>query len=105
MEECDGGEISSKTTGYGQLENLMKNKERGGKRTSPQENPESRIDNAQQFQKMQKCPQCDFVSQNEIFFNKHMVTVHSVSQIVLFVFLHLKITLLSGSIAKLLIKK
>ena len=77
MEECDGGEISSKTTGYGQLENLMKNKERGGKRTSPQENPESRIDNAQQFQKMQKCPQCDFVSQNEIFFNKHMVTVHS----------------------------
>ena len=42
MEECDGGETSRKTTGYGpaDLKNLIKNKNSGGRRTNPQENSE-----------------------------------------------------------------
>ena len=42
MEECDGGKRSSESTGYGSLENLVKNKSLGGKRTSPQVNPDLR---------------------------------------------------------------
>ena len=38
MEECDGGEVSIETTGYGSLKNLILNKKLGGKRICPQGN-------------------------------------------------------------------
>ena len=42
MEECDGGNDSSRTTGYGSIDltDLIKNKKLGGKRSSPQEESE-----------------------------------------------------------------
>ena len=42
MEVCDGGEVSSKSTGYGQIDlnNLLKYKQSGGKRTTPQDKSE-----------------------------------------------------------------
>ena len=78
MEECDGGEASSKSTGYGSVQNLIKNKLKGGKRTSPQVNPDVRrepklIDGRKLF----KCPRCDFISQNETEFNEHIVKAHA----------------------------
>ena len=79
MEECDGGEARSKTTGYGpmDLQNLFKNKHLGGKRTSPQEQSDQRQQVKNKEIKMFKCPQCDFITQNEIFFNDHMTKVHA----------------------------
>ena len=78
MEECDGGETSSSATGYGSgdLKNLVKNKNLGGKRSSPQDNPEIRKV-SQKPREMKKCPQCDFITQNEIFFNEHLTKVHA----------------------------
>ena len=42
MEECDGGNASSRATGYGSIDltDLIKNKKLGGKRSSPQEQSE-----------------------------------------------------------------
>ena len=64
MEECHGGELSSETTGYGQLDlkSLVMNKKKGGKRTNPQEKPEQK---KQIGSKLYKCP-VSFLSQNEI---------------------------------------
>ena len=67
MEECDGGEASSSATGYGfgDLKNMVKNKKLGGKRSSPQDNPEIRKV-SQKVREMKKCPQCDFIPQNDV---------------------------------------
>ena len=42
MEECAGGNASSRATGYGSIDltDLIKNKKLGGKRSSPQEQSE-----------------------------------------------------------------
>ena len=80
LEECDGGDNSSKPTGYGQLDfrNLIKNKKMGVKRTNPQEKPEQiKQTEEKRSTKLNKCPQCDFISQNEIFVNQHMLKAHA----------------------------
>ena len=77
MEECDGGEESIKKNGYGPLDltNLVRNKYNGGRRTSPQEKPQLFKKTAKEG-KVLKCPQCDFLSQNEVYFNTHITEVH-----------------------------
>ena len=73
MEECDGGDVSSETTGYGSLNRIIMNKKLGGKRSSPQE--ESSVvkqKSVRKQTKLQKCSQCDFMTQNEQYFNEHM---------------------------------
>ena len=55
---------------------LIKNKNLGGKRSSPQEQSELRKETIKE-KTMRKCPQCEFVSQNETYFNEHMSTVHA----------------------------
>jgi uncharacterized C2H2 Zn-finger protein len=80
MEECDGGAKSRKTTGYGsmELQSLVKNKIRGGRRTSPQDKPEmKKTSEKKEEAKMFKCPQCDFISQNKVFFNEHVTKAHA----------------------------
>ena len=57
MEECDGGQYSSETTGYGNIQNLINNKNSGGRRTNPQQNSEQRM------AKFFKCGNCEFISQ------------------------------------------
>ena len=86
MEECDGGEISRKTTGYGpnDLKSLVRNKEMGGRRTSPQENSQNKN------KSILKCPQCDFMSQKQTVFNDHMTKVHAGKQNCPFCFLGFK---------------
>ena len=78
MEECDGGEASSLATGSASLDltSMLKNKYLGGKRSSPQEKPEQRRVTEKE-KKMYKCPQCDFISQNEIFISEHMTKAHA----------------------------
>ena len=77
-EECDDGEANVGSTGFGSLNNLILNKKLGGKRISPQENPALRKKNEERKQsKMFKCPQCDFLSQNETYFNEHVSKVHA----------------------------
>ena len=66
MEECDGG------YGTADIKNMIKNKELGGKRTSPQEVPE-----VKKYPKVFTCPQCDFISQNEPTFNNHVTSAHA----------------------------
>ena len=79
MEVCDGGEVSSKSTGYGQIDlnNLLKYKQSGGKRTTPQDKSEQ-IKSAveKKDSKMFKCNQCDFITQNQTFFREHMTRGH-----------------------------
>ena len=78
MEECDGGDVSSETTGYGSLNRIIMNKKLGGKRSSPQE--ESSVvkqKSVRKQTKLQKCSQCDFMTQNEQYFNEHMSNVHA----------------------------
>ena len=54
------------------------NKKKGGKRTNPQEKLEQKKQTEKQIgSKLYKCPQCDFVSQNENFFNQHMIKAHA----------------------------
>ena len=87
MEECDGGEASMESTGYGSLKNLVLNKQLGGRRTNPQEKSEvGKQKNTKQTQ-IFKCPQCDFLSQNEIYFNEHISKVHSNQQTCPFCFM------------------
>ena len=74
MEECDGGQYSSETTGYGNIQNLINNKNSGGRRTNPQQNSEQRM------AKFFKCGNCEFISQNKIFFNEHMTKQHTGQQ-------------------------
>ena len=78
MEECDGGNDSSRTTGYGSigLTDLIKNKKLGRKRSIPQEQSELRKETIKE-KTMRTCPQCEFVSQNETYFNEHTTTVHA----------------------------
>ena len=66
MEECDGG------YGNEDLHTLGKNKNLGGRRTNPQEGPE-----VNKFPKVHTCPQCDYISQNEMNFNEHVTKAHS----------------------------
>ena len=77
MEECDGGEVIMEWTGYGSLKKLFKNKRMGGRRTSQQENPEVGKQREEKQPSMLKCPQCDFLSQNETYFNEHVSKVHA----------------------------
>ena len=78
MEECDGGDVSIETTGYGSLNRIAINKKLGGRRSNPKEEPfvlNQKPDRRQT--KMHRCPQCDFVTQNETHFNEHITTVHA----------------------------
>ena len=59
------------------LDRLRINKQKGGKRTSPQALPEIGNSAQNSGKKLLKCPQCDFMTQNETFFNEHMTNVHS----------------------------
>ena len=78
MEECDGGDASVESTGYGSLTRIVLNKKLGGKRSSPQEEAVVVKQNIVQNQiKLLTCPQCDFISQNETFFNEHITNVHA----------------------------
>ena len=78
MEQCDGGEASTESTGYGSLKNLVLNKKLGGRRISPQEKPKDELHKVEtKHVKIHKCSQCDFISQNEKYFNEHVVKVHS----------------------------
>ena len=66
MEECDGGDASIETTGYGGLSRLAINKKLGGKRSNPQEEPfVVKQSSVRKQAKLHKCPQCDFATQNE----------------------------------------
>ena len=74
MEECDGGFGNDSLD----LDSLRRNKMAGGKRTSPQETSDVRISGRKNTErKLLKCPQCDFISQNESFFNEHISKAHS----------------------------
>ena len=73
VEDCTGGvnnEIS-------ELQTLQQNKQTGFKRTSPQATPEiiRRIENCEK--NIFRCPQCDFLTPSELFFNQHMTEVHT----------------------------
>ena len=73
MEECDGGDASIETTGYGSLHSIAMNKKLGGKRSNPQEEPFV----VRKQAKLHKCPQCDFTTQNKKYFNEHIGKVHA----------------------------
>ena len=66
--ECD--EIS-------ELYTLQQNKKNGSMRTTPQESSEvrRRIENCEK--KVINCPQCDFKTPSERFFNEHMSLIHT----------------------------
>ena len=68
MEECDG---DKEEIGYESLNELVMNKDLGGKRSSPQE------ESVVKHSKVLRCPQCDFISQNENHFNEHISKVHA----------------------------
>ena len=72
MEECDGGDKSVESTGYGSLTRIVMNKKLGGKRSTPQE--EAIV---VKQTKVLRCPQCDFISQNEAYFNEHVTKAHA----------------------------
>ena len=59
------------------LQRLQNNKQSGYMRTTPQESPEviRRIENCEK--QIIHCPQCDFITPSEIFFNKHMTMIHT----------------------------
>ena len=74
MEECDGGFGNDSLD----LDSLRRNKLAGGKRTSPQEISDVRVSGRKNTErKILKCPQCDFISQNESFFNEHITSARS----------------------------
>ena len=56
------------------LESLIINKKLGGKRLSPQDNPINIGE--ENIKKMLKCDQCDFMSQNQQYFNQHIESMH-----------------------------
>ena len=73
MEECDGGfqdEIND-------IQKVQQNKLKGFKRTTPQEIPEliRRLENCEK--QIISCPQCDFVTPSEMFFNEHMTKIQT----------------------------
>ena len=75
MEVCDDGE---KSTGYGSLSRIVLNKKLGGKRNGPQEEATMVKQKIVQSQtKLLRCPQCDFISQNETYFNEHITKAHA----------------------------
>ena len=77
MEECYGGEDSVESTGYGSLTRIVMNKIAGGKRNTPQEKATVVKPKIIQNQtKLLRCPQCDFISQNETYFIEHITKVH-----------------------------
>ena len=55
-----------KTTGYGTLDlkQLLVNKNKGGKRSTPQENSEIRKTITENVRKIYKSSKCEFISQN-----------------------------------------
>ena len=73
MEECDGGFNYEMT----ELLSLQQNKQKGFQRTAPQASPElvKRIEKCEE--KILHCPQCDFISPSETFFNEHMTKIHT----------------------------
>ena len=73
MEECDGG-FSYEMT---ELLSLQQNKQKGFQRTTPQASPElvRRIEKCEE--KILHCPQCDFITPSETFFNEHMKKIHT----------------------------
>ena len=78
MEICNGGAASRKTTGYGTLDlkQLLVNKNKGGKRNTPQENSDIRKTINENVRKIYKCSKCKFISQNKLFFKEHMTNTH-----------------------------
>ena len=72
--EKSSDEIPRNTVGN--LKTLLTNKLKGGKRTSPQEKSEIKK-GTDKDTPLFKCPQCDFISQNSIFFNEHVSNAHS----------------------------
>ena len=68
MEECDGGFRDN----LKDVQKLQQNKLKGFKRTTPQERSElvRRIEKCER--QIIKCPQCEFVTPSEMFFNEHM---------------------------------
>ena len=87
MEVCDGGDASSKTTGYGHsdIQSLVQNKHRGSKRTSPVDKPDLRSNLKER--KSYKCQHCDFISQYENVFNEHISKAHAGQPICPFCFI------------------
>ena len=73
MEECDGGFRDEVID----VQRLHQNKQNGFKRTTPQESAEL----IRRIEKCEKqiiyCPQCDFVTPSEMFFNEHMTRIHT----------------------------
>ena len=69
---------SSRATGYGSIDlnDLIKNKKLGGKRSCPQEQVELRKETEKE-ESMRKCPKCEFISQNATYLNEHMTRVHA----------------------------
>ena len=66
MEICNGDAASRKTNGYGTLDlkQLLVNKNKGGKRNTPQENSEIRKTITENVRKIYKSSKCEFISQN-----------------------------------------
>ena len=60
-----------------ELQILQQNKQRGFSRTTPQKGSEirRRIENCEN--KIIHCPQCDFITPSEHFFNEHMTLIHT----------------------------
>ena len=60
-----------------ELERLQQNKEKGFSRITPQDMPEiiKRIVNCEK--QIIRCPQCEFVTPSETFFNEHMTLIHT----------------------------
>ena len=71
-------EMPVQEPGYGSIDltDLINNKKLGGKRSIPQEQSELRKETKKE-KTMQMCPECEFVSHNETYFNEHMTTVHA----------------------------
>ena len=60
------------------LQSLLTNKLKGGKRANPQEKSDMpKLAKKKDKVELFKCPQCDFISQNEIFFNEHVLNAHA----------------------------
>ena len=62
-QKCDGNCVHIEQEDLRNLRNLRMMKQQGGSRKSPLENPENRI--------MNRCPRCDFISQDKAKFEQH----------------------------------
>ena len=76
-EKCND-EITSNTVGN--LKSLLTNKLKGGRRTNPKDKSEMKKVRDTKDIPLLKCPQCDFLTQNETFFNEHVSKAHAGGQ-------------------------